>query len=67
MLDKLREIRKAVATGIGSLLAVLSFVAGFSGLLPTGVAATLGTVIAALTTFMTWLVPNEAADEATDS
>jgi len=60
MFNRIAEIRKAIATAIGTLLMVLVFVSdNLGGLLPTGVGWALTAFIAVLTTVATWAVANE--------
>jgi hypothetical protein len=65
--EKIQASRKAIVAGIGSLLAVLTFVSDKLGfLIPPQYAATIGAVIAFLTTVLTWSTPN-ALPPAEDS
>lgn len=56
----LAEIRKALVTGVGSLLTVFTFVNGF-GFLPANLHTVVGVCLAVLTTVSTWLIPNKTA------
>jgi hypothetical protein len=60
MLAKLASIRKAIATAIGVVLTVLTFVThNFGGIIPAHYMALVGSVFAILTTVATFLVPNK--------
>jgi hypothetical protein len=57
MLDKLAQARKFLVTALGSLLTVLTFTHNLP-FLPANVSAAVGIGIAAITSILTWLVPN---------
>lgn len=63
-MDKFKEMAKAVAAGIGSLLMVLTFVSdNFGNFLPDNIGKPLIIIIGILTTVVTWLVPNKPKTE----
>lgn len=58
MLTTLAQWRKALASGIGTLLTILTFT-GNLPFIPSTWVTTIGVVVGILTPIATWLVPNK--------
>jgi hypothetical protein len=63
MLSKLSEWSKAIVTGVGTLVTILTFTNNLP-FIPSAWHTTIGVVLGVLTTVVTWLTPNKPPAQA---